>query len=53
MVALGKGKALSVEHRYSCEIEAYKQRFISRNACPTGPIFQNVIQMALSDNMEA
>jgi len=51
-VALGR-TGLSVSHEFSCEIEAAKQRFISRNACPSGPIFQDVIQMALTENGEA
>ena len=45
--AVGQGaiKLIDVEHKFSVEIEAFKQSFIMRNVPPTGEIFRDVTEM--------
>lgn len=44
--AKGSDGVYEVEHKFSCEIEPYKQGFIHRNTPPGTLIFRNVVEMA-------
>ena len=44
-VGLGIVQLIDVEHKFSVEIEAFKQSFIQRNIAPTGNIFRDVTEM--------
>jgi hypothetical protein len=44
--AKGSGGIFKVEHKFSCEIEPYKQGFISRNTPPGTLIFRDVVEIA-------
>lgn len=44
--AKGSGGVFKVEHKFSCEIEPYKQGFIRRNTPPGTLICRDVVEMA-------
>ncbi|KAL2130896.1 hypothetical protein VTI74DRAFT_5802 [Chaetomium olivicolor] len=46
--ALGYGPGLEIRHVFSCEIEPFKQGFISRNMPPATVIFRDVVELSTS-----
>jgi hypothetical protein len=51
--AAGLCDCFSFSHLYSCEIEGWKQRFIGRNARPTGPVFVDAVDVARAEDGRA
>ncbi|KAH6842581.1 hypothetical protein B0I37DRAFT_393104 [Chaetomium sp. MPI-CAGE-AT-0009] len=46
LLAKGSGPSFDMKHLFSCEIEPYKQGFISRNLPPDTLIFRDVVELA-------
>ncbi|KAF9882302.1 hypothetical protein CkaCkLH20_00338 [Colletotrichum karsti] len=53
LVAAGLSNTLQFEHKFSVEIEPFKQAFINRNARPTGHIYRNVNDFGMPGATEA
>jgi hypothetical protein len=46
LLALGYDGGVSYQHKFSVEIEAFKQAFILRNNRPDGPVYRDVLEVA-------